>query len=51
MVKSFNTTSVAPAKSGGFGIGAVVVVLAIIGIGYMVYTNFQKNKEPKKENE
>lgn len=51
MVKSFNTTSVTPSKSGGFGIGTIVVILAILGVGYMAYTSYKKNKEENKEKE
>jgi hypothetical protein len=46
MVKTFNTTGVS--KSGGSGIGMLIGVLALAGIGYLIYTSTKKKKEEQK---
>jgi hypothetical protein len=47
MVKTFNTTGVSK-SSGGSGIGMLIGVLALAGIGYLIYTSTKKKKEEQK---
>lgn len=43
MVKTFNTTGAS--SSSGSGIGMLIGILALAGIGYMIYTSTKKKQE------